>query len=674
MNRPLPRHSMLDSGDIPIIELARIAMREGVRPRAAYQAHKWFARRFAVTARSLLVAAASDRSQSFWRQYYKSNLWTGRSVLDPFVGGGVMLLEALRLGADVHGVDIEPVAAAIAKMQTELRTLPDVEATLEMLIKKAEKNVATYYLAQDESGREEILLHAFWVQVVKCRCCKTTFDAHPKYRLASDESRECQWIACKSCSRVRKSRLNAKSSTCDCGVRTETDGGRLIDGAAYCPECRQSEPLIELARRTKAKPRFRIFAVETLPSESERRVPVSDRRIRTASSFDQQRYALAAARLRRLLKRDPGILPKGRIPRRNRADRRLIDYGYSDYRELFNDRQLLHFAMLGKEIAALPESVRQAFQVAFSDHLTTNNMMCAYAGAWRRLTPLFSIRAYRHIARPVEINPWLRHNGRGTYPNAVRSVVAASNALKNPIEPGPRGTLWEITDAEPGQRDIVCGDARHLTRIPTQSIDLVLTDPPYFDYISYSELGHFFTPWFRRFGFIGKHVGLSFPPGQLASTNRSQDGEKQFARQLARAFKHMRRVCRDQGRIAFTYQNLDGKGWSAVASALALAGIEPIRTFPFYGESGVRLHKHDGSISWDCVMVCRPSEPRKNHGISADASIEGQRDARAWRQKLRRAGLPFSEGDLANLSYASSIVRSWTLTGDIAANPRSQTK
>ena len=103
-------------------------MREGVRPRDAYQAHKWFARRFAVTARALLVGAACNRTESFWRSYYKGDLLRDCTVLDPFVGGGVMLLEASRLGASVHGVDIEPVAAAIARFQTTLRDLPDLAA------------------------------------------------------------------------------------------------------------------------------------------------------------------------------------------------------------------------------------------------------------------------------------------------------------------------------------------------------------------------------------------------------------------------------------------------------------------------------------------------------------------------------------------------------------------
>ncbi len=146
----------------------------------------------------------------------------------------------------------------------------------------------------------------------------------------------------------------------------------------------------------------------------------------------------------------------------------------------FGDRFAIDPAALGK----LRGGARDALAVAFSDHLTTNNMLCAYAGGWRRLSLLFSVRAYRHIARPVEINPWLQKSGRGTYPNAVRAVVRASRALKDPREPSPRGFLKRIKDAPRGATDIVCGDARRMAHIPTASVDLVLTDPPYFDYIA----------------------------------------------------------------------------------------------------------------------------------------------------------------------------------------------
>ena len=101
-----------------------------------------------------------------------------------------MLLEASRLGASVQGVDVEPVAAAIAGFQTKLRGLPDLTATLDSLINTVGRTVAPYYEAADG----ETLVHAFWVQTVQCGECKAEFDAHPKLRFAWDEATSRQWV------------------------------------------------------------------------------------------------------------------------------------------------------------------------------------------------------------------------------------------------------------------------------------------------------------------------------------------------------------------------------------------------------------------------------------------------------------------------------------------------
>lgn len=654
--KPLPSTSILDDGDLPVAELARIAMREGVRPRPVYQAHKWFARRFAITARALLVAAATQSGGAFWTSFYRGNSWVGRTVLDPFVGGGVMLLEASRLGARVFGVDVEPVAATIAQFQTGLRNLPDLGEPLKQLMDTVGATLAPFYVAEDEAGKRETLLHAFWVQTISCHDCRHTFDAHPSFRLAWDDAANRQWVACSACSCVREVALGATSFVCSCGNRTNTGGGHITGGEVCCPNCGWKEKLISYARKARRPPRFRMFAVETLPSEENRRFGLPLRRIRTATAFDRKRYTLAEKRLLELLAQTPRLLPSVEIPRVGRSDNRLIDYGYSRYGQLFNARQQLHLAVLGQAIIRLEGRVREAMAIAFSDHLTTNNMMCAYAGGWRRLTPLFSIRAYRHIARPVEINPWLTKNGRGTFPNAVRAVIRAADALKNPKEPTPKGLLKEVEDAKPGTVNVVCGDARRMPHIANASVDLVLTDPPYFDYISYSELGHFFTPWFIRFGLIGSKFGQGFPRGQLASIGRSKKSEKRFATRLATIFKEVRRVCRPNGRVVFTYQNLDGRGWRAIAMAMANAGIVPFRTLPLYGDSGKSLHKHAQSISWDCVMVCRIADPIAQLRIDKNAQAAGAAAAHNWAKVLLKKNLSMTDGDRINVAHASAIV------------------
>ncbi|WP_454916258.1 hypothetical protein [Xanthobacter sediminis] len=426
-----------------------------------------------------------------------------------------------------------------------------------------------------------------------------------------------------------------------------------------CPACHHREPLIAQARRSKSPPRFRLFAVETLPEGDEQRVNLRSRRLRQATDFDRERYSEAERKLHELLAAKPDALPAGSIPRLGRSDNRLIDYGYEDYAQLFNARQQLHLALLGAAIRKIRGPTRDGLAIAFSDHLTTNNMLCAYAGGWRRLTPLFSIRAYRHIARPVEINPWLQHNGRGTFPNSVRAVTRASEALKDPREPSPRGLSKRTKDAPGGSSEIVCGDARRMGHIPSASIDLVLTDPPYFDYISYSELGHFFTPWFRRFGLIGRRAGHSFPRGQLASPNRSEWAEGRFARKLVDAFQEIRRVCKPNASIVFTYQNLDGRGWNAIARAMAKTGIQPITTFPLYGDNSASLHKHDQSISWDAVMVCRLGQPVPGLAIQPADLEAGHSFANSWAVQLQNKGLKMTSGDCTNLEHAMTIVEAF---------------
>ena len=59
-------------------------------------------------------------------------------------------------------------------------------------------------------------------------------------------------------------------------------------------------------------------------------------------------------------------------------------------------------------------------------------MLTYYAFGWRRIAPLFTIRAFRHVSRPVEINPWLDGTGRGTFPNAVRQVQRAIDFARAP--------------------------------------------------------------------------------------------------------------------------------------------------------------------------------------------------------------------------------------------------
>jgi adenine-specific DNA methylase len=51
--------------------------------------------------------------------FYKANAFPRRRIADPFMGGGTPLIEANRVGCDVQGFDINPMAAWIVREEIE---------------------------------------------------------------------------------------------------------------------------------------------------------------------------------------------------------------------------------------------------------------------------------------------------------------------------------------------------------------------------------------------------------------------------------------------------------------------------------------------------------------------------------------------------------------------------
>src|SRR3954468_10214786 len=79
--------------------------------------HKWFARRPGTLFRSLVLSEFSDKPLA--EIYFRPNDFPGRMVADPFMGGGTPLLEANRVGCDVQGFDINPMAAWVVREEIE---------------------------------------------------------------------------------------------------------------------------------------------------------------------------------------------------------------------------------------------------------------------------------------------------------------------------------------------------------------------------------------------------------------------------------------------------------------------------------------------------------------------------------------------------------------------------
>jgi adenine-specific DNA methylase len=375
----------------------------------------------------------------------------------------------------------------------------------------------------------------------------------------------------------------------------------------------------------------------------------------------------ATKALRQEIEADPLFLPQHEIEEQHRTDTRLTDYGYRQWSQLYSDRQLLHLGRLAREIKSLPEDQRRAVGLAFSNHLTTNCMLTSYAAGWRRLTPLFCIRAFRHIPRPVELNPWLDGTGRGTFPNAIRQVLRASAFAKAPKEPARRGGFREVQSTAPRNAPkVVVGNARELTDVGSNSVDMVLTDPPYFDNIEYSELSDFFQPWLEHIGLVpGAAERHAFVRRALRARRKNEESIDEFATNLGEAFGEVRRVLKPEGLLAFTFRHSTPEGWLAMARALARSGLRPTQVLPMPGEIGTGLHTHSGTGLWDAVLVLRKlPTPAPAEDLGTEQVQAALGNARRWRDRFRRQDqLPFNAADFANLFRASLVGASLGLYG-----------
>lgn len=99
--------------DFPSVPVSRIAEQESWRKeinRPLYHIHKWWATRLGSVFRAISLAALSDRDAQVWESFYERHNLTDKVVLDPFMGSGSTLGEAVKLGAKAIGCDINPVS------------------------------------------------------------------------------------------------------------------------------------------------------------------------------------------------------------------------------------------------------------------------------------------------------------------------------------------------------------------------------------------------------------------------------------------------------------------------------------------------------------------------------------------------------------------------------------
>ena len=156
--------------DFPIVPINQIAAIEGNAGKPIYQMSKWWARRRSSVFRSTLLAAStkapSDPAQAakaVWDVYYANHQKKGAlrnlKVADIFMGGGTTLVEAARLGMQVWGTDLNPVAWFVVKNELAQVNADEVKALLADVDAEVKPQIMPFYACDCPRGHKGTWTH-----------------------------------------------------------------------------------------------------------------------------------------------------------------------------------------------------------------------------------------------------------------------------------------------------------------------------------------------------------------------------------------------------------------------------------------------------------------------------------------------------------------------------------
>ncbi|HEC93222.1 MAG TPA: hypothetical protein ENI51_09565 [Candidatus Atribacteria bacterium] len=440
--------------------------------------HKWWAKRLGSVFRTIVLYTLLDENaividddgskrkasleelENPWTLYLKDIDFRGKIILDPFMGAGVTVIEALRTNCRVVGQDLNPVAWFMVKKAVEpvdRKKLEDafkkLEAKIADEIKKYYKTICPHCLKEyarvHNREPEDILrevveklknsndvrevfgqywfedktklhgesnffadaMYYFWIKEVTCLACGTKVPLFKSYMLAHNRKGKKTvgyYVICPECGQVFETGDYRVETTCSrCGHKfTPQKGNVTRNGDKYIcsnPNCGQKLGIVETIQKT-GKPRERLYAVEYYCPHCGRKD------YKQANEFDFTLFQKAKEEFKNVEEEWLGkYIPDTKIPKGRATYPGLIkNHGYRYWKDMFNERQLLSLGKLLKAILELDmdENVKEFLILNFSNFLDNHNMLCEYHLSNRYISHMFRLHAFHPTLNPTENNIW----------------------------------------------------------------------------------------------------------------------------------------------------------------------------------------------------------------------------------------------------------------------------
>ncbi len=384
-------------------------------------------------------------------------------VLDPFCGGGVTVVESLKLFRKAIGVDVNPLATYVTEMECRPLNIHAFEQAFSDVSQKVQSRILRLY---------------------RTKCARCSSDA------------VADWIEWEE-AKYRITRLKYD-----------------------CQKCGSS---------TEKKP----------------------------SGHDTRLAEEIHDNFARHVKQDNLWYPQTRIPPGDKTNSLLgKDIGF--FHELFTKRNLLALSLLLTEITLIEDKDAKAFlQFAFSSSLKWASRQSHIRG---KVVEGWAMHAYWIYPKSLEINVWNTFRRRATA--VLRGKTYSNQHLGN------------VGKVAGGFNDLVDGRASYLIlnqssatlSIPDNSVDAIITDPPYGGNVNYAELADYWFVWMTHGRIIKKDDEVII--------NRTQGkGLGQYELLLGGVLNECYRVLKPERYLASTFNSKDMRVVASFIIAASRAGF-----------------------------------------------------------------------------------------------------
>ena len=322
----------------------------------------------------------------------------------------------------------------------------------------------------------------------------------------------------------------------------------------------------------------------------------------------------------------PFGLPEEQTPKAGIGASRAFSvdgYGFDTWRKLFTNRQLL---VLGSFVRALRKMSRQLADCPpeWTESLVA---MCL---------PIISRMADRGSILATWTND--RETIRSTFARFALPITwdfSESAPLSDTTGGFLQSVDWVFKVCEHLQESVdsarsgesILGSA---ISCPVDSVDLILTDPPYYDAIPYSDLMDFFYVWLRRSipglsakietvfsNALGPKWDHDVEDGELIDDASRFGGDRERSKQnyedgMARSFRSCHAALRPDGCLVVVFANKHPDAWETLVAALIRAGFVVDGSWPIQTEMGNRNRAiASAALSSSVWIVCKKRPPAR---------------------------------------------------------------